>query len=501
MGEQEGADMGQERKMLWSGRFAQGAADETLAFTSSLAVDRRLARYDILGSLAHARMLARQGVIAPEDGERIVDGLKKLYAQAESGALVIDPKLEDIHSNVELLLTSMIEDAGARLHTGRSRNDQVATDLRMWQRDAVLETMEAIYELEHVLMERASDNVEVIMPGFTHVQHAQPISLAHHLMAHFQRLARDAERFAQCYRRTNVSPLGSAALAGTTFNIDRLYTADMLAFDAPCANSLDGVSDRDFVAEYLFAASLCAVHLSSMCEELVYWSSPEFGFVDIDDAHSTGSSIMPQKKNPDVAELTRGRAGAAIGDLVNMLCTLKSLPLSYNRDLQEDKAALFACHDRTVSCLRLAAAMVAAMRFDKERMLAATRDGFLNATDLADYLVTKGLPFRRAHEAVGAAVRYCIEQGKRLEELTLDELRSFSELVEEDVFSVLPVERCVLRRMSVGGTSPNVIPMQFSQGMSALRKQSEMFQNERARLRSAYQRLLDRGTPNGKSLV
>ncbi|HOQ25779.1 MAG TPA: argininosuccinate lyase, partial [Methanomassiliicoccaceae archaeon] len=311
---QEGAKMGQERKVLWSGRFGQGAADETLAFTSSLMVDKRLARYDILGSLAHARMLTRQGIIAQEDGERIAAGLKELYAKAEEGALEIDPQLEDVHSNIEFLLTSMIEDAGARLHTGRSRNDQVATDLRMWQREAILDTIEAIHTLEHVLMERASDNVDVILPGFTHVQHAQPISLAHHLMAHFHRLARDVERFAECYRRTNISPLGSAALAGTTYNIDRLYTSELLAFKAPCANSLDGVSDRDFVAEYLFAASLCAVHLSSLCEELVYWSSPEFGFVEMDDAYSTGSSIMPQKKNPDVAELIRGRAGATIGD-------------------------------------------------------------------------------------------------------------------------------------------------------------------------------------------
>ncbi|HPP44939.1 MAG TPA: argininosuccinate lyase [Methanomassiliicoccaceae archaeon] len=488
---QEGAKMGQERKVLWSGRFGQGAADETLAFTSSLMVDKRLARYDILGSLAHARMLTRQGIIAQEDGERIAAGLKELYAKAEEGALEIDPQLEDVHSNIEFLLTSMIEDAGARLHTGRSRNDQVATDLRMWQREAILDTIEAIHTLEHVLMERASDNVDVILPGFTHVQHAQPISLAHHLMAHFHRLARDVERFAECYRRTNISPLGSAALAGTTYNIDRLYTSELLAFKAPCANSLDGVSDRDFVAEYLFAASLCAVHLSSLCEELVYWSSPEFGFVEMDDAYATGSSIMPQKKNPDVAELIRGRAGATIGDLLNMLVTLKSLPLSYNRDLQEDKAALFAAHDRIVACLRMAAAMVSTVKFNKERMLAATKDGFLNATDLADYLVTRGLPFRKAHEVVGAAVRYCIEQGKRLEELTLEELRSFSDLVEEDVFSILPIERCVLRRMSVGGTSPNVIPMQFSQGMSALQRQSTMFQRERARLQTAYRRLLE----------
>jgi len=482
--------MSREQKVLWSGRFTEGAAEETLAFTSSLAVDRRLARYDILGSLAHARMLARQGIISAEDGESIAGGLRALYRQAEDGSLPIDPKLEDIHSNIEFLLTAMVKDAGARLHTGRSRNDQVATDVRMWLRDAVLEVMEAVRGLEFALMERASDEVETILPGFTHVQHAQPITLGHHLMAHFYRLQRDADRFADCYRRANISPLGSAALAGTTYNIDRLYTAELLGFDAPCPNSLDGVSDRDFVAEYLFAAALCAVHLSSLCEELVYWSSPEFGFAEMADAYSTGSSIMPQKKNPDVAELTRGRAGATVGDLMNVLTTLKGLPLSYNRDLQEDKGPLFAAHDRTVACLRMAAAMVATVEFDRTRMLAATKDGFLNATDLADYLVVKGLPFRKAHEVVGAAVRYCIDQGKRLEELSLDELRSFSELIGEDVFGVLPIERCVRRRMSVGGTSPDVIPMQFSQGMSALRRQGDFVQRERSRLDKAYAQLL-----------
>lgn len=481
--------MSQEQKVLWSGRFSEGAAEETLAFTSSLAVDRRLARYDILGSLAHARMLARQGIISPEDGERIAEGLRTLLRQVEDGTLAVDPRLEDIHSNIEFLLTSMVKDAGARLHTGRSRNDQVATDVRMWLRDALLDTMEAVRGLEHALMERAADEVETILPGLTHVQHAQPITLGHHLMAHFYRLQRDADRFADCYRRTNLSPLGSAALAGTTYNIDRLYTAELLGFEAPCANSLDGVSDRDFVAEYLFAAALCAVHLSSLCEELVYWSSPEFGFAEMADAYSTGSSIMPQKKNPDVAELTRGRTGATIGDLMNVLTTLKSLPLSYNRDLQEDKAPLFAAHDRTVACLRLAAAMVATISFDRERMLAATKDGFLNATDLADYLVVKGLPFRQAHEAVGAAVRYCIEKGKRLEELSLEELREFSPLVEQDVFAVLPIERCVRRRVSVGGTSPEVIPMQFSQGMSALRRQGDLMQRERSRLERAFKQL------------
>ncbi|MBI0583936.1 MAG: argininosuccinate lyase [Methanomassiliicoccus sp.] len=480
-----------ERKTLWSGRFSQGAADSTLAFTSSLEVDRRLARYDVLGSLAHVKMLSRQGIISPGDGESIENGLRRIMSQIDEGTFAVQERLEDIHSNIEFALTDMMRDAGARLHTGRSRNDQVATDVRMWQRDAILETAGAIMDLERALMARASENVDVILPGFTHVQHAQPVTLGHHLMAHFFRLQRDAERFADCYRRTNVSPLGSAAMAGTTYNIDRLYTAQLLGFGAPCANSMDGVSDRDFVAEHLFAAALTAVHLSSLCEELVYWSSPEFGFLEMDDAYSTGSSIMPQKKNPDVAELTRGRTGATIGDLMNVLCTLKSLPLTYNRDLQEDKAALFAAHDRTVSCLRLAAAMISTAKFNRARMLAATRDGFLNATDLADYLVVKGLPFRRAHEAVGAAVRYCIERGKRLEELSLEELRPFSDLIEADVFEVLPIEQCVRRRTSLGGTSPEIIPVQFGEGETVLRKQGEFIAGERERLDRAFERLME----------
>ena len=481
--------MSEEKKALWSGRFSQSASEDTLAFTSSLAVDRRLARYDILGSLAHARMLARQGIISGKDGEDIKSGLLALLREVEDGTIALNPQLEDIHSNIEFLLTDRVKDAGARLHTGRSRNDQVATDVRMWQRDATLDTVEAIMALEGALMERASEGIDVIMPGFTHVQHAQPITLGHHLMAHFYRLQRDADRFVDSYSRLNISPLGSAALAGTTYNIDRLYTTQLLGFEAPCANSIDGVSDRDFIAEFLFDAALCAVHLSSLCEELVYWSSPEFGFVEMADAYSTGSSIMPQKKNPDVAELTRGRAGASIGDLMSMLATMKSLPLSYNRDLQEDKALLFASFDRLVACLRMCAAMVSTVRFDQERMLQATKDGFLNATDLADYLVVRGLPFRKAHEAVGAAVRYCIDRGKRLEELTLDELRQFSELIEQDVYQVLPIERCVHRRMSVGGTSPEVIPMQLSQGMSNLRRQGDFVDRQRSKVAKAYKAL------------
>lgn len=482
--------MSEERKTLWSGRFSEGAAESTLAFTSSLAIDKRLARYDVLGSLAHSRMLTRQGIISPEDGKAIQEGLRSIMTKIDDGTLPVQERLEDIHSNIEFLLTDMIGDAGARLHTARSRNDQVVTDLRMFMRDATLDTMEAIGLLQKAIMERASDNLDVILPGFTHIQHAQPVTVGHWLMAHFFRLQRDSERLMDSYRRLNVSPLGSAALAGTTYRIDRLYTSDLLGFEAPCPNSIDGVSDRDFVAEYLFAAALTAVHLSSLCEELVYWSSSEFGFLEMADAYSTGSSIMPQKKNPDVAELVRGRAGAAVGDLMNILTTMKGLPTAYNRDLQEDKPAVFATYDRLVPCLRMTAAMVATVRFNKERMLSACKDGFLNATDLADYLAMKGLPFRRAHEVVGAVVRYAIENRKRLEDLTLSELKRFSDIIDEDVFSVLPVERCVARRTSIGGTSPEVTPMQLSQAMSVLRRQSDFIDRERSRIEKAFKSLM-----------
>jgi argininosuccinate lyase len=359
----------------------------------------------------------------------------------------------------------------------------------MFLRDATLDTIDAIRVAEKALMDRASENLDTILPGFTHVQHAQPVTVGHWLMAHFFRLQRDAERLMDSYKRLNISPLGSAALAGTTYNIDRMQTAHALGFESPCANSIDGVSDRDFVAEYLFDAALTAVHLSSLCEELVYWSSPEFGFIEMADAYSTGSSIMPQKKNPDVAELTRGRAGAALGDLVNILTTMKGLPTAYNRDLQEDKPALFASYDRLVPCLRMTAAMISTMQLNKQRMLEACKDGFLNATDLADYLAAKGLPFRKAHEAVGAVVRYSIEHRKRLEELTLEELRPFCDLIGEDVFAVLPIERCVARRTSIGGTSPEVTPMQLSQAMSVLRRQGDFVDKERTRIEKAFESL------------
>jgi len=482
--------MSGERKVLWSGRFAAGADPSVLDFTSSLSVDRRLAAYDVLGSLAHVKMLGRQGVLPAKDVKEIEAGLKRLMAKARDGTLPIDASLEDVHSNMEYLLTEDVKDAGARLHTGRSRNDQVATDARMYARDAALDLLEAVTDLQAALMERASASAVVILPGFTHVQHAQPVTLAHHLMAHLFRFARDAERLQGSFGRVNVCPLGSAALAGTTYPIDRGLTAKLLAFDEPCANSMDGVSDRDFVAEHLFIASLCAVHLSSLCEELVYWSSPEFGFIEMADAYSTGSSIMPQKKNPDVAELIRGRTGATMGDLMGVLVTMKSLPLTYNRDLQEDKAALFSAQDRLLSCLVMAAGMVRTMSVREDRMMAATADGFLNATDLADYLVTKGLPFRRAHEVVGAMVRQCVDSGRRLDDMGLDEMRSFSGLFDEDVMGVIPIERCVARRKSLGGTSPEALPAQMARAEASIKCGRAFAERERDRIGRAYDALL-----------
>lgn len=478
------------KKVLWSGRFKEGAADATLAFTSSLHTDVKLARYDVLGSIAHAKMLSAQGIISQEDGKEIQEGLKEILSQIEDGTLPVQESLEDIHSNIEFLLTDRIKDAGARLHTARSRNDQVVTDVRMFMRDAILDVIEELVGFEKTLLEVSKDNIDTIVPGFTHVQHAQPVTIGHHFMAHFSRIRRDVERFIESYSRVNVCTLGSAALAGTTYNIDREYTSSLLGFRNPCYNSMDGVSDRDFVAEFLFNASLCAIHLSSICEELVYWSSQEFAFIEMDDAYATGSSIMPQKKNSDVAELTRGRTGAAIGDLVNILTTMKGLPLTYNRDLQEDKDALFSSYNRLTACIKMCSAMIATLTFNKERMLSAASEGFMNATDLADYLVVKGMPFRKAHEVVGGAVRYCIDQNKKLEDLSLEELQSFSDLIEKDVFEILPLEKCVSRRKSFGGTSPEIIPTQLDNGHSAVDRQNAFVTGERNIIEQAFESLI-----------
>lgn len=475
---------------LWSGRFEKGLSDSTLSFTSSLSTDKRLAWYDVVGSIAHAKMLGKQNIIDPRDQRKIIKGLEQILKEIEAGELELSKKLEDIHTNIEFILTKRIGQAGARLHTARSRNDQIATDLRMYLRDSALNTIELLTSLQDSLIRISRKNVKTVMPGFTHMQHAQPITLAHHMMAHFFKIERDVERYLDSYKRINVCPLGSGALAGTTFDIDRQQVSDALGFHAPCQNAMDGVADRDFAAEYMFASALAMVHLSSICEELVLWSTPEFGFVEIDEIFSTGSSIMPQKKNPDVAELVRGKTARSIADLAAMLVLLKGLPMAYNRDLQEDKASLFDSIDTLTECLRILPPMLDTAKFDARSMLAGAEKGCLNATDLADYLASKGVPFRRAHEIVGKAVRFAVKNEKRLEDLSLLELKRFSEKISEDVAGILPIEKCIEGRNSYGGTSPAAMRMQLFEGDSALRRQRAFLRSERERIEQVWRKLL-----------
>lgn len=479
--------------MLWAGRFGKGPSDAVLAFTSSLPFDRRLAWYDIVGSIAHSRMLGKQGIVSRKDEKAIVSALKNVLNELESGKLDLSDGSEDVHSSIELLLTNRIGEIGAKLHTARSRNDQVATDLRMFLRDSAIEMVELLANLQAALADIARSHTTTLMPGLTHLQHAQPITLAHHMMAHLFRVERDAQRFIEAYKRINVCPLGSAALAGTTFPIDRDHVSDLLGFYRPCENAADGVSDRDFVAEYAFACALAMTHLSALCEELVLWSTPEFGFLEIDEAYSTGSSIMPQKKNPDVAELIRGRASSAIGDLASIMVLLKGMPLTYNRDLQEDKPQVFSAGDTVSSCLRMLVPMLQTARFDVGRMRERCEEGFLNATDLADYLSSKGVPFRKAHEIVGRAVRYSAESRRRLDELTLEELRGFSDRIEDDAVALLAVERCVERRDSYGGTSPKAVRRQIAEAEVSMSRQKDFVKNERARLKRVWSDLLRSG--------
>ena len=424
-----------------------------MSFTSSLDVDVMLSFYDVMGSLAHVRMLKKCEIIPSDDADRIIEGLKTIAAEMENGEFKMDESLEDIHTNVEFRLTDMIGPAGGKLHTGRSRNDQVATDFRMYLRDMTLETVKNIDLLIDSLITIAKDNGDTVMPGFTHMQHAQPVTLAQHMLAHAFKLSRDAQRFLDAFERLNLCPLGSAALAGTTYPIDREMTARSLGFKGPTFNSMDSVSDRDFVTELAFCASLTSIHLSSMSEELVLWSSQEFGFIEMADKYTTGSSIMPQKKNPDIAELIRGRSGAINGSLITMLMMIKGLPLSYNRDLQEDKKPVMESLDSLNSCLTMMSKVISTMKVRSDVMLSKVTSGFINATDLADYLVTKGVPFREAHGIVGASVRYCIDNGKKLDDLSVEEFNKFSPLITDDVYQFIDVRNCVERRSSFGGTS------------------------------------------------
>jgi len=445
---------------LWGGRFNAPTNEFVEQFNASIDVDGRMYREDIAGSRAHARMLGKQGILSDDDVKQILAGLNDIEQSIEAGEIPFTVALEDVHMNIEARLTEKIGDAGKRLHTARSRNDQVATDTRLFLRRRVDELQVRIATLQAVLVELAREHADTIMPGFTHLQTAQPVTLGHHLLAYVEMLGRDAGRFADARARMNQSPLGSAALAGTTFAIDRHATAGALGFDAPCANSLDAVSDRDFVLELLAACSICAVHLSRLSEEVILWMSAQFRFIDLPDAFCTGSSIMPQKKNPDMPELVRGKAGGIIGGLVGMLCTVKALPLAYNKDMQEDKGAVFDAFDQLEGCLRVFADMMPGMTVHKDAMHRAAASGFSTATDLADALVRAGIPFREAHEIVGRSVAWCIEQGKELHQMDDAACAAIDTRLTVAMTSQLSVEACVAARDHIGGTAPNQVRKQ-----------------------------------------
>ena len=438
----------------WSGRFHEPVSELVKQYTASITFDKRLAQFDIQGSLAHAQMLHQSGVLSAEDLAAIKTGMQEILAEIAAGKIDWSVDLEDVHMNVEHLLTQKVGDAGKRLHTGRSRNDQVATDIRLWLRDEIDSIVLLIKDLQSALVDLADKNAEVVMPGFTHMQVAQPVSFGHHMLAYVEMLGRDSERMLDCRHRVNRMPLGAAALAGTTFPIQREITAQLLGFEEICQNSLDAVSDRDFAIEFTAAASILMVHLSRLSEELIYWMSPRFGFIDIADRFCTGSSIMPQKKNPDVPELVRGKSARVVGHLMGLITLMKSQPLAYNKDNQEDKEPLFDTVDTLTDTLRIYAEMMRGVSVKPENMRAAVLQGFATATDLADYLVKKGLPFRDSHEVVARAVRLAEEQQRELSELPLDILQSFSGLIEEDVYQVLSPEGSLHARNHIGGTAP-----------------------------------------------
>ena len=445
----------------WSGRFAAAADPRMEAFTSSLAVDRRLAAYDVRGSRAHCRMLVKQKIIARAEGEKIIEGLQAVERELSRGEFPFLASDEDIHMAVERRLTEKIGPVGGKLHTARSRNDQVLLDVRLFLRDEIGALGKLVARLQKRLARLAKRHRTVVLPGYTHLQRAQPVLLAHHLLAYHAMFGRDAERLAECGARVNVLPLGAGALAGTTLPIDRAYVARLLGFARVSENSLDTVADRDFVAEFLSVAAILGMHLSRLAEELVLWSSSEFGFVELPDAFATGSSMMPQKKNPDVPEIIRGKTGRLYGNLFALLTVLKGLPLTYNRDLQEDKEPLFDSVDTLRGVLSVLEPMLGALRFRPERLAAAARGGFMLATDVADYLVEKQVPFRRAHEVVGAVVQWCVAEGKELHQLTLEEWRRFSPAFEADLLPRLTPEAAVARRTSYGGTSPENVERQL----------------------------------------
>lgn len=454
------ADPLASKKEAWSGRFSEPVADFVLRYTASVNFDKRMAIADITGSLAHAKMLAKCGIISQEDHADIQRGMKQIREEIESGKFEWKLELEDVHLNIEARLTALVGDAGKRLHTGRSRNDQVALDVRLYLRNELDELLGLIDHVQHGLVELAGQNTDTIMPGFTHMQVAQPVTFGHHLLAYAEMLERDRERLLDCRKRLNRCPLGAAALAGTTYPIDREFTARELGFECATRNSLDSVSDRDFAIEFCSVASLLMVHLSRFSEELIIWMTSRFAFIKLPDRFTTGSSIMPQKKNPDLPELARGKTGRVVGHLVGLLMLMKGQPLAYNHDNQEDKEPLFDAIDTLRDTLRVFAEMVPGIEVQKDSMRAAATEGFATATDFADYLVRKGLPFRDAHEAVGCAVRLASEKNCELHELSLDELRQFNSLIGEDVYESLTVEGSVAARNHIGGTAPAQVSKQ-----------------------------------------
>ncbi|PYG88841.1 argininosuccinate lyase [Ruminiclostridium sufflavum DSM 19573] len=436
---------------LWGGRFEKGTDKLVDDFNSSISFDCRMYKHDILGSIAHANMLGKCGIISDEESSLIQSTLKNILNDIEAGKVEFEIDAEDIHMNVEKILISRIGDTGKKLHTGRSRNDQVALDIRMYLKDEINVINDMLINIENTIIKISEDNLDTILPGYTHLQRAQPITFAHHMMAYFEMFKRDIGRLSDCRSRMNILPLGSGALAGTTYPLDRYMVANELGFNDVTQNSLDGVSDRDFTIELLSCLSILMMHISRLSEEIILWSSHEFGFIELDDSYSTGSSIMPQKKNPDVAELARGKTGRVYGSLMTMLTVMKSLPLAYNKDMQEDKEAVFDAVDTVKMCLPVFSNMLATMKLRKANMYKAAQGGFTNATDIADYLVKKGIPFRSAHEIIGKMVLYCIENNKAIDDMSMEEFKSFSGKIEKDVYSEISLEKCVSGRRLPGG--------------------------------------------------
>jgi argininosuccinate lyase len=461
--------MSKDDTRMWGGRFNQPTDEFVQAFTASVGFDRRLAHADIEGSRAHAMMLKHIGVLNSDELTAIKYGLQQIRDEIDAGKFAWSVALEDVHMNIEARLTELVGDAGKKLHTGRSRNDQVATDIRLYLREQIGACRHAIRNFQNGLLDLAEREAQTIMPGFTHLQVAQPVSFGHHMLAWFEMLDRDHGRLIDCATRMNQMPLGSAALAGTSFELDREYTAELLGFDMPTRNSIDAVSDRDFAIEFCAAASICMVHLSRMAEELVLWSSAQFDFIQLPDRYCTGSSIMPQKKNPDVPELVRGKAGRVTGHLVNLLMLMKAQPLAYNKDNQEDKEPLFDTLDTLIDSLRAFADMVPALSVNRDNAYQAAQQGYATATDLADYLVKKNAAFRDAHEVVGKAVAFAIEQGKDLSECTLQELQKFDPRIEQDVFEVLTLEGSINARNITGGTAPEQVLFQVNAGRERIK--------------------------------